>query len=362
VQLRKALAQLVVAAATLVSLLPPSAAHAAFLIDAATDAPLAETIQMTHVPAWVQVAVSSAVLYASDSGRVEAGPRLGRHTFLRVLGGASQRLLVEVTTETGQTANRGWVDPDDVLPSASGRDWLVTSTQTTLFKAPDASAPVVRTLDQFTPLQQMDGPVQGRIEVRVYRADLLGVVEQGWVDHSQTGPAFAPQTRVPDPARSPYKRGQVDQWVFLDSAAGAAIVASERTGVPASVTVAQAILESDWGRSQLSQSASNYFGIKALGGLGNDGVVWMQTGEFDTEGQSYQTTSPFRAYRSLVDSLIDHDLMLSNSKRYADAMAAAGDPRQFAQELAEAGYATDPDYAAKLISLMDRYDLYRLDA
>jgi flagellar protein FlgJ len=60
--------------------------------------------------------------------------------------------------------------------------------------------------------------------------------------------------------------------------------------------------------------------------------------------------------------LIDHDLMLRDGKRYAAAMQARNDPREFAQALADAGYATDPDYAGKLIALMDRYDLYRLDA
>jgi flagellar protein FlgJ len=87
----------------------------------------------------------------------------------------------------------------------------------------------------------------------------------------------------------------------------------------------------------------------------------MPTGEFDADGQAYQTTSPYRAYRSLADSLIDHDLMLRNGQRYAEAMHARNDPREFAQALADAGYATDPDYAGKLIALMDRYDLYRLD-
>jgi flagellar protein FlgJ len=176
--------------------------------------------------------------------------------------------------------------------------------------------------------------------------------------------AYAPSSPVPDPGRATVTRtaSANDQQQFLNSAAQAAMTASARTGVPASVTVAQAILESDWGRSTLSQSASNYFGIKATGGLGNDGVVWMPTGEFDASGQAYQTTSPFRAYRSLADSLVDHDLMLGTAQRYSSAMQAAKDPRQFAQLLAAAGYATDPAYADKLIALMDRYDLYRLDS
>jgi flagellum-specific peptidoglycan hydrolase FlgJ len=351
-----------IALCVLASLFVTPAAHAAFMFEASSESALAETIDMQHMPNWVQAALSSVVLFNTDSGKQEVA-RVSRYTYMQVLGGAERRLLVEALNDGGQVAARGWVDPDDVLPSASGRDWLVTSTQATLFKTPDNAAPASRTLDQFTPLQLLDGPVQGRIEVRVFSSDLQKVVEQGWIDQAQTGPALPPQARVPDPVQklSFRKASSEDQWAFLDSAAGAAIVASGRTGVPASVTVAQAILESDWGRSQLSQSARNYFGIKALGGLGNDGVVWMSTGEFDSEGQAYTTTSPFRAYRSLTDSLIDHDLMLSKSQRYASAMQAAHDPRQFAQALADAGYATDPEYATKLIALMDRYDLYRLD-
>lgn len=344
------------------SLFVAPAAHAAFLFDVGTEAEQGETLELHHLPTWVQVVVPSAVLYSNDTGRQQVTSTLARYTFMHVLGGATTRLLVEVTSDAGQVTARGWVDPDDVLPSASGRDWLVASRPGTLYKAPDASAPAVRDVAQFTALQQLDGPVQGRIEVRVYNSDLSKVAETGWIDQSATGPALAPQTRVTDPLWGATKKGAVDQWSFVDAAAGAAIVARQRTGVPASVTVAQAILESDWGRSLLSQSANNYFGIKALGGLGNDGVVWMTTGEFDDDGQAYQTMSPFRAYRSLTDSLVDHDQMLSTSKRYADAMHASHDARTFAQELADAGYATDPDYASKLIGLMDRYDLYRLDA
>jgi hypothetical protein len=338
-----------VAVSTIAALFSAPAAHA-------------ETIEMQHLPAWVQVAVPSTRLYAADSGRMLVDGTLLRYTFLHVLGGGVQRLLVEAVNEGGETAQRGWVDPDDVLPSASGRDWLVTSSQATLYSGPKEAAAAARSLAEFAPLQRLDGPVQGRIEVRVYGSDMLSVLDQGWIDQSRTGPALAPRTRVPEPTRVASGPAPTTiEWAFVDAAAGAALVASDRTGVPASVTVAQAILESDWGRSQLSRTANNYFGIKAVGGLGNDGVVWMSTGEFDDHGEQLQTTSPFRAYRSLTDSLIDHDLLLSTSERYASAMQSASDARQFAQGLADAGYATDPDYAGKLIALMDRYDLYRLD-
>jgi len=59
--------------------------------------------------------------------------------------------------------------------------------------------------------------------------------------------------------------------------------------------------------------------------------------------------------------MTDHDKLLLTG-RYSVAMQVANDPKQFAQELYQAGYSTDPAYADKLIALMDRYDLYRLDA
>jgi hypothetical protein len=352
------LTRLVVATSTLATLLVSTpAAQAGF-------EPAAETLELSHLPSWVQVATDDAPLYVSDTGRGTTGPRIPRWTFLQVLGGATQRLQVAETNDRGQVVRQGWVDPERVRPSASGRDWLVTSAPATLWKGGDSTAS--RTLDPFTPMQQTNGPVGGRIEVRVYRADLQAVIDYGWIDQAATGPAFAPASLVPDPVGGAPLRANtsgIDQrQVFLNSAARAAMSASARTGVPASVTVAQAILESDWGRSTLAQYAGNYFGIKATGGLGNDGVVWMPTVEYDADGQVYETISAFRAYRTLTDSLIDHDLLLRGASRYAPAMQARHDPRQFAQLLAEAGYATDPEYADKVIALMDRYDLYRLDA
>jgi flagellum-specific peptidoglycan hydrolase FlgJ len=112
----------------------------------------------------------------------------------------------------------------------------------------------------------------------------------------------------------------------------------------------------------LATAANNYFGMKAFGGLGNDGVVWMPTSEYNSSGELYQTVSPFRAYKSMTDSMSDHNRLLQTSSRYAVAMQVANNPRLFAQRLQAAGYSTDPQYADKLIALMDRYDLYRLDS
>ncbi len=340
------------------------AAHAATLFDTGSGA-AAVTVPMNRLPPWVQVTTPAAPLYTADAPRGAVASKLANFTFLRVLGGGSTRLQVNVCDETGNETSGGWVDVSDVLPSAPGTDWLVASAKTRLFKAADASGQVLRSINPFTPLQQIDGPIQDRIQVRVYNPDFT-LVDQGWVDLADTGPAYAPRARVSSPAQdralAQRSLGATNQQqTFLDAAAQAARDAAFQTGVPASVTVAQAILESDWGRSQLAQVANNYFGIKATSSLGNDGLVWLPTAEYDDSGQVYDTISPFRAYKSLTDSLTDHDRLLLTS-HYAAAMRVASDPKQFAQQLYSAGYSTDPAYADKLIALMDRYDLYRLDA
>jgi hypothetical protein len=320
----------------------------------------------SHLPTWVQVVVLVAPLYTGDSGE-QIQLRLQRNAYLRVLNGGASRLQVQAYDENGTPGQSGWVDPNQVLPSAPATDWLVTSNSTPLWSAADSSATSMRTLDRFTPLQRVDGPVQNRLQVRVYSADFSSAIDQGWIDAASTGPALPPQMRVVSPAdryvASRTGSGSSNQQVaFLNATALAARDAASLTGVPASVTVAQAILESDWGRSALAVSANNYFGMKAFGTLGTDGVVYMPTSEYDSSGQLYDTVSAFRAYTSLADSMADHARLLGTTRRYAMAMQAAQDPKQFAQLIADAGYSTDPTYADKLVALMDRYNLYQLDA
>jgi flagellum-specific peptidoglycan hydrolase FlgJ len=127
-----------------------------------------------------------------------------------------------------------------------------------------------------------------------------------------------------------------------------------------SVTVAQAILESSWGESQLSREANNYFGIKANGQIGNDGAVWLRTLEY-VPGGSYNVFAAFRAYKTLADSVADHARLFTDVALYREALQAVNDPDEFARRIASAGYSTDPAYAQKLIDLMQRYGLYRFD-
>ena len=146
---------------------------------------------------------------------------------------------------------------------------------------------------------------------------------------------------------------------FIHAASAAARDSQVVTGVPASVAVAQAILESDWGRATIG-NANNYFGIKATSGPGPAGIVWAETREFI--GGAWTTVrAPFRAYHSMAESFLDHGRLLAENSRYARAFDFKDDPRAFARMIHQAGYATDPDYARKLIGLMDAYDLYRFD-
>jgi flagellum-specific peptidoglycan hydrolase FlgJ len=165
--------------------------------------------------------------------------------------------------------------------------------------------------------------------------------------------------------KSPPKRvfpvlGGTPQEQFIASIAEAAVESADNTGVPASVTIAQAILESYWGSSRLAREGNNFFGIKAQTRNGSAGAIWFDVWEV-IGGRNVMQSQAFRAYRTIAESFVDHGRFFVENGRYAAAMAARDDPRQFAREVNRAGYATDPSYASKLIGLMDRYNLYRYD-
>ncbi len=154
--------------------------------------------------------------------------------------------------------------------------------------------------------------------------------------------------------------GQQQKAQFIAAAVVPAQASARQTGVPASVTIAQAILESDWGDSVLARAANNFFGIKSNGAVPGQSVYWMPAWEVvdDEDVESYE---PFRAYASLEASFADHGWFFRQNSRYWPALYLAADPRAFAQAIADAGYATDPAYGAKLIRLMDQYNLYQYD-
>jgi flagellum-specific peptidoglycan hydrolase FlgJ len=154
--------------------------------------------------------------------------------------------------------------------------------------------------------------------------------------------------------------GNTPQEQFIASIGEAAVESADQTGVPASVTIAQAILESYWGSSRLAQDDNNYFGIKAQPRGGTAGSVSMSVWEV-IGGRNVVENQAFRAYNTVADSFVDHGQFFLENPRYSSAMAVKDDPKQFAVQINRDGYATDPSYASKLIGLMDRYNLYRFD-
>lgn len=144
---------------------------------------------------------------------------------------------------------------------------------------------------------------------------------------------------------------------FIDAYADEAINAQILTGVPASVTLAQALIESGRGKSGLTQKAFNFFGIK---GTGPAGSVTMRTREV-VRGRPIFIDAPFRKYRNAMESFIDHGQLFFRVKVYRNALKYLSDGKRFAQEIARAGYATDPNYAQVLTGVIDRYQLLRFD-
>jgi len=128
--------------------------------------------------------------------------------------------------------------------------------------------------------------------------------------------------------------------------------AARELGVNPRALVAQAALETGWGRRHIRRqdgaSSHNLFGIKATGWKGDSATA--ATHEY-VDGQRQSQTARFRAYGSAAESFGDYVRMLKNSPRYQAALKAGSDVRGFAQGLQRAGYATDPGYAAKIAAI-----------
>lgn len=170
-------------------------------------------------------------------------------------------------------------------------------------------------------------------------------------------PAVAPVVPVPvEPPRAAAPTPDISTPAgFIAAIAPAAQACAKRTGVPASVTVAQAALESSWGRRA---PGMNLFGIKADASW--HGPVTPQVTHEVVNGETVTITARFRAYDTWQGSIDDHAAFLTSNPRYRPAFAFKDGP-SFARAIAKAGYATDPLYADKLIAIMSTRGLGSLD-
>lgn len=151
---------------------------------------------------------------------------------------------------------------------------------------------------------------------------------------------------------------------FLAAAVPGAQRGWREYGVPASVTIGQAILESGWGKSSLSTADSNYFGIKCQGtsyGTLAKGCHVYNTTECDKAGNCFPTSASFRIYANMANSFRDHGSFLRVNSRYKPAFNYTKDANKFIWQVWKAGYATDPNYYVKITTLMASYNLYQYD-
>ena len=154
-------------------------------------------------------------------------------------------------------------------------------------------------------------------------------------------------------SRSVLPQAHVEQ--FVSRMLPAAQRASQATGVPAQLIMAQAALESGWGKREIraedGKTSFNLFGIKADKGWKGPVVETMTTEYVD--GVAQKTQARFRAYGSYEESFADYARFLTSNPRYANVLATP-DPAQAAHGLQRAGYATDPNYGGKLVRIMEQ--------
>jgi flagellar protein FlgJ len=166
---------------------------------------------------------------------------------------------------------------------------------------------------------------------------------------------------IAQPPLAPAKSAFSNHDEFVATMLPLAKDAAARIGVDPTVLVAQAALETGWGKSimraQDGSSSHNLFGIKAQGSWKGPEARAI-TSEF-RDGKMVKETADFRSYTTYADSFHDLVSLLQNNNRYQGVVKAADNPEQFVKELQKAGYATDPDYASKISQIAKQMKSYQ---
>ncbi|WP_310169270.1 flagellar assembly peptidoglycan hydrolase FlgJ [Pseudomonas extremaustralis] len=166
---------------------------------------------------------------------------------------------------------------------------------------------------------------------------------------------------VAQPPLAPAKKAFSSQDEFVATMLPMAKAAAARIGVDPKYLVAQAALETGWGKSVMraedGSSSHNLFGIKA-GKSWQGGQARAITSEF-RDGAMVKETAQFRSYDSYQDSFHDLVTLLQSNDRYKEVVKSADNPEQFVRELQKAGYATDPSYASKISQIAKTMNSYQ---
>jgi len=169
-------------------------------------------------------------------------------------------------------------------------------------------------------------------------ADMLIRQLSGGKPAVEAGPADAADPATPEQRQK-----------FISGLMPHAEAAARELGVDPRNLIAQAALETGWGRSQPGGDSHNLFGIKA-GANWNGASVQANTEEFDA-GVASRDVASFRAYASPRESVEDYVRLIRDNPRYAGAMNTGNDVQAFGNALQRGGYATDPDYVRKLAAV-----------
>ncbi|MGH3648962.1 MAG: sporangiospore maturation cell wall hydrolase GsmA, partial [Micromonosporaceae bacterium] len=307
---------------------------------------------------------------------VRSGPAVRYRLERRIPNGAR----VGVACRTGGQSIRGTVATTDTWVRLSRGGYASAAYLQGVSRAPACGAPREKTATALVrtpgiPLNVRSGPAtRYRLERRLDNGSRVGVEcrvqsqsirgTATWARLSAGGYASAYYLRLPRGLETCRTGSPAPSRAeFLRRAAAGARHSARQYGIPASVTIAQAMLESGWGTSGLATGGNNYFGIKCIGGTGPLAVGCHRYRTFECARKKgcFTTYAWFRTYDSVADSFRDHARLLARAERYQPAMRHRAHPDRFAAEVHRAGYATDPWYARKLITLMRVHNLYRFD-
>lgn len=154
-----------------------------------------------------------------------------------------------------------------------------------------------------------------------------------------------------------------EQELFIDKIKDGAIAGWYEGKILPSVTIAQACLESGWGKSELAKNACNLFGIKAKDDWKGDKYL-VKTAEYDKNNKKFYIDAYFREYRNWQESLVDHAKFFHNPewrKENYKGVIGETDYKKACKALQSAGYATSQSYASQLIGLIEMYHLDKYD-
>jgi flagellar protein FlgJ len=192
----------------------------------------------------------------------------------------------------------------------------------------------------------LSAAIERQLSQRIAGAD--GSAESITSQSFKSGAVSAP----PVPGGSTVSRasGGSRQAEFVNQHGQAAAAVSRESGIPASFMIGQAGHETGWGKSEIRHAngapSFNLFGIKATGGWKGN-VAEITTTEY-SNGTPHKTVAKFRAYESYEEAFRDYARLIGNSARYDKVMDNLDSVQGFTSGLQKAGYATDPQYAAKL--------------